>query len=116
MLLRLLVRAAAPISQALPPLYLFPEGSEGYARFKVFLNTFQIANNLTYEVEYADSTYYCSLVFVYNKNSPNKDPIVYSSINRALKGLKISYSTLLDYINNKYILESNIILSFEPLL
>ena len=30
-------------------------------------------------------------------NLPNKDPIIYSSINIALKGLQISYSTLLDY-------------------
>lgn len=97
-------------------LSLFPEGSEGYNRFLVFLKTFQIANNLNYEVEYVDSKYYCSLVFVYDINSSNKDPIVYSSINRALKGLQISYGILLDYINNKYIYKSNLILSFEPLV
>lgn len=97
-------------------LSLFPEGSEGYNRFLVFLKTYQIANNLKYEVEYVDSKYYCSLIFAYDKDSPNKDPIVYSSINRALKGLQISYGTLLDYINNKYIYKSNLILSFEPLV
>jgi hypothetical protein len=53
---------------------------------------------------------------VYDVNSPNKDPIVYSSINRALKGLQISHSTLLNYINNKYLYKSSLILSFEPLL
>lgn len=84
-------------------LSLFAEGSEGYNRFLVFLKTFQIGNNLNYEVEYVDSKYYCSLVFNYDINSSNKDPIVYSSINRALKGLRISYGILLDYINNKYI-------------
>lgn len=97
-------------------LSLFPEGSEGYNRFKVFLKTYQIANNLKYDVEYVDSKYYCSLIFVYDKNSSNKEPIVYSSINRALKGLQISYGILLDYINNKYIYKSNLILSFEPLV
>ena len=52
---------------------------------------------------------------VYDITSPNKHPIVYSSINRALKGLQISHSTLLDYINNKYIFNSNLVLSFESL-
>ena len=97
-------------------LSLYPKGSEGHNRFLVFLKAYQIANNLNYEVEYVDSKYYCSLIFAYDKFLSNKNPIVYSSINRALKGLKISYSTLLDYINNKYIYKSNLILSFEPLL
>jgi hypothetical protein len=97
-------------------LSLFPAGSEGYNRFAVFLKAYKIANNLNYEVEYVDSKYYCSLIFAYDNNSPNKDPIVYSSINRALKGLQISYDILLDHINNKYIFKSNIILSFEPLV
>lgn len=63
-----------------------------------------------------DNKIYCILVFVYDKNLPNKDPIIYSSIHKALKGLQISYSVLLDYINNKYIYLSNLILSFEPLI
>jgi hypothetical protein len=42
--------------------------------------------------------------------------MVYSSINRALKGLQISYSSLLNHINNKYLYNSSLILSFEPLL
>jgi hypothetical protein len=54
-------------------------------------------------------------VFAYLVNSPEKDPIVYSSINRALKGLQINYSTLLNYINNKYLYKSSLLLSFEPL-
>lgn len=37
-------------------------------------------------------------------------------INKALKGLQIGYSTLLDYINNKYIYKSSTIISFEYLL
>ena len=97
-------------------LLLFHEGSEGHNRFLVFLKIFQLANNLKYEVEDMDNKNYCMLVFVYNNNLPNEDPIVYSSINRALKGLQISYSVLLDYINNKYIYKSNLILSFEPLV
>lgn len=55
------------------------------------------------------------LVFLYDISSPNKNPIIYSSINRALKGLQMSYSTLLDFIENKYIYNSNFILSFEPI-
>ena len=97
-------------------LSLFTVGSEGYNRINVFLKTFKIANGLTYKPEDADNKYYCFLVFVYNINSPHKHPIVYSSINKALKGLQISYSTLLDYINNKYLFNSNLILSFESLL
>lgn len=97
-------------------LSLFPEGSEGYNRFYVFLKTYILANNLEYSVEEPDSKYYCSLLFVYNKNSPEKEPVVYSSINKAMKGLQISYSTLLDYINNKYVYKSNLIFSLEPLV
>ena len=63
-----------------------------------------------------DNKYYCFLVFVYDINSPDKDPIVYSSINKALKGLQISYSTLLNYINNKYLYKSSLIISFESLI
>jgi len=105
-------------------LSLFTIESEQYNRLNVFLRTFKIANNLNYKPEDADNKYYCFLVFVYDIYLPNKHPIVYSSINRALKGLQISYSTLLDYINNKYIFVSptsetkefsNLILSFEPL-
>jgi hypothetical protein len=97
-------------------LSLFPKGSEGYNRLAVFLKTYKTANSLSYTPEDLDNKSYCFLVFVYDVNSPNKDPIVYSSINRALKGLQISHSTLLNYINNKYLYKSSLILSFEPLL
>nr|QID02911.1 hypothetical protein [Orbilia oligospora] len=68
-------------------LSLFVVGSEGYNRLYVFLQTFKKANNLKYELEDIDNKYYCFLVFMYDINSPYKDPIIYSSINRALKGL-----------------------------
>ena len=97
-------------------LSLFPKGSEGYNRLAVFLKRYKTANSLSYTPEDLDNKSYCFLVFVYDVNSPNKDPIVYSSINRALKGLQISHSTLLNYINNKYLYKSSLILSFEPLL
>lgn len=97
-------------------LSLFDVGSEGYNRLYVFLKTFKTANNLKYEFEDVDNRYYCFLVFVYDINSPDKDPIVYSSINRALKGLQISYSVLLDHIYNNYLYKSNFILSFESLV
>ena len=103
-------------------LSLFTVGSEGYNRIEVFLKTLKIAKGLDYKPEDEGNKYYLLLVFVYDITTPNKRPIVYSSINRALKGLQISHSTLLDYINNKYIFvsskeqRSNLILSFEPLL
>ena len=55
-------------------------------------------------------------MYVYDKNYLDKSPIVYSSINKAKKGLKICNTTLVNYINNKYIYNSNLIFSFEPLL
>jgi len=55
-------------------------------------------------------------VFVYNKNSPHKNPVIYSSINKALKSLQISHGTLMEHINNKYIYNNNLILSFEVIL
>jgi len=94
----------------------FTTGTLGYNRLLVFLKTFKIANGLNYSVEDMDNKYYCFLVFVYDINSPDKDPIVYSSINKALKGLQISYSTLLNYINNKYLYKSSLIISFESLI
>ncbi|OSX56145.1 hypothetical protein POSPLADRAFT_1160885, partial [Postia placenta MAD-698-R-SB12] len=96
-------------------LSLFIVGSEGYNRLYVFLQTFKTANNLKFKDEDIDNRYYCFLVFVYDLNSPNKEPVIYSSINRALKGLQISYSTLLDHIDNYYIYKSHFILSFEPI-
>lgn len=93
----------------------FTVGSEGHIRLLVFLKTFKIANGLNYIIEDIDNKYYCFLVFVYDINSPGKHPVVYSSINRALKGLQISHNTLLNYINNKYIHKSSLIISFESL-
>nr|YP_009262001.1 GIY-YIG endonuclease [Chrysoporthe austroafricana]AMX22076.1 GIY-YIG endonuclease [Chrysoporthe austroafricana] len=96
-------------------LALFSKGSEGYDRFAAFLKIFKTANSLNYTPEDVDNKYYSFLLFVYDVCSPDKDPIVYSSINRALKGLQISHSTLLNHVNNKYFFKSNLILSFEPL-
>jgi hypothetical protein len=106
-------------------LSLFSKDSEGYNRLAVFLKTLKTANSLIYTSEdlvaSGPSKYYCFLIFAYDVNSASEptaediDPIVYSSINKALKGLQISYSTLLNYISNKYLYKSSIILSFEPL-
>lgn len=97
-------------------LSLFSKDSEGYNRLFVFLRIFKTANSLSYTSEDLDNKYSCFLVFVCDVNSPDKAPIIYSSINKALKGLQISYNTLLNYINNKYLFKSSLILSFEPLL
>lgn len=99
-------------------LSLFSNDSEVYNRLAVFLKILKTANSITYRSEDLDSKYYCFLIFAYDINSASadKDPIVYSSINKALKGLQISHSTLLNYISNKYLYKSSIILSFEPLL
>lgn len=97
-------------------LSLFTIGSKGYNRLHVFLQLFKTANNLKFEEQDIDNKYYCFLVFVYNINSPNEEPVIYSSINRVLKGLQISHSTLLSYVNNHYIYKSEYILSFEPVI
>lgn len=94
----------------------FTVNTQGYNRLLVFLKTFKIANGLNYSFEDMDNKYYCFLVFVYDINLPDKKPMVYSSINKALKGLQISHSTLLNYINNKYIYKSSLIISFEYLI
>ena len=96
-------------------LSLFIVGSEGYNRLNIFLQTFKIANNLKFEDADLDNRYYHFLVFVYDINLPNQNPIIYSSIHRALKGLQVSYSNLFDHIENKYIYKSQFILSFEPI-
>ena len=97
-------------------LLLFPVGSEGYNRIYLFLKTFKIAKGLNFKLEDADTKYCCFLVFVYDITSPHEQPIVYSSINKCLKGLQISHSSLLDYVNNKYLFNSKFILSFESLV
>jgi hypothetical protein len=97
-------------------LSLFTVGSDGYNRLYVFLQTFKTANNLKFEQEDIDNKYFCFLVFVYDISSPSKKPIIYSSINRTLKALQISHSTLLYHINNHYIYNSKFILSFEPVI
>jgi hypothetical protein len=51
---------------------------------------------------------------MYDITNQKKNPIIYSSTNKALKGLQMSYSTLLDHINNNYIFKSKFIISFEP--
>jgi len=96
-------------------LSLFTVGSDGYNRLYVFLQTFKTANNLKFEQEDIDNKYFCFLVFVYDISSPSKKPIIYSSINRTLKALQISHSTLY-HINNHYIYNSKFILSFEPVI
>lgn len=97
-------------------LSLFSKSSDGYAIFAAWFKILKTANSLIYTPEDIDNKYSCFLVYVYDVSLPNKNPIVYSSINRALKGLQISYSTLLDHINNKYLFKSNLIFAFEPLL
>jgi hypothetical protein len=101
---------------------LFDEDSFGYVRFNTFLKAYTIAKILNNKFEITQATcgevdnYYNHLVFVYDNNDHNKTPIVYSSINKALKSLSISYSTLIDCVTNKYFFKKNLILSFEPLV
>jgi hypothetical protein len=97
-------------------LSLFTTGSDDYKKLYAFLQTLKTATHLKFEQEYLDNKYFCFLVFVYDISSPNKKPIINSSINRTLKALQISYSTLLYYINNNYIYNSKFILSFEPII
>jgi hypothetical protein len=96
-------------------LSLFTIDSIGFERLSVFLQTFKTATKIKFKEEDVDKKYSCFLVFSYDITSPKKKPIIYSSINNALKGLQISYSNLLDYVNNNYIFKSKFILSFEPI-
>ena len=92
-----------------------PSGSFGYIRFMKFLKAFTIAQNLKSDPEYSSDKYISNLVFVYDKSSPEKEPIVYSSINKALKSLSISHGTLMDCVANKFLFQCNLVLSFEYL-
>nr|AVD96810.1 GIY-YIG homing endonuclease [Ophiostoma novo-ulmi subsp. novo-ulmi] len=95
-------------------LHFFDKDSLGFNRLSVFLQTFKSAKLLNYSLEDMEDKYYSFLIFVYDINNIDNHPLIYSSINRALKGLQINHSTLLDHINNKYIYNSSYILSFEP--
>lgn len=95
---------------------MFPENSLGFKRFNIFLNVYLTAKSLNFYLGELDSKNFCFLVFVYDIYSPNKNPIIYSSVNKALKSLGISYSVLLDHIKNKFIYKANLVISFEPLL
>ena len=75
-------------------LSLFTTGSDDYKKLYAFLQTFKTATHLKFEQEDLDNKYFCFLVFVYDIRSPNKKPIIYSSINRTLKALQISNSTV----------------------
>lgn len=105
-------QAVAAIEELLS---LFTVGSEGFERLSVFLQTFKVARQINFDPESLYNKYHSLIVFVYDITSPNENPIIYSSINRALKGLKISYGGLFNHINNNYLFKSKFILSFEPL-
>lgn len=93
-------------------LSLFTTGSEGFERLSIFLQTFKTAKKIKFEQEDLDNKYYCFLIFIYDITNSKKIPIIYSSINKALKGLQISHSSLLDHINNNYIFKSKFIIFF----
>lgn len=91
---------------------LFPENTLGFKRFNIFLKVYLTAKNLKFDLGELDSKIFCFLVFVYDIYFPDKDPVVYSSVNKALKSLGISYGALLDHIKNKYIYKANLAISF----
>jgi hypothetical protein len=95
----------------------FPKDSFGFIRFDKFLKAFTIAKEMDIEnkLKEEETLRYSTLVFLYRKSLPDKEPIVYSSINKTLKSLFISYGSLIDCITNKYIFKEDLILSFEPL-
>lgn len=96
-------------------LSLFTVGSKGFERLSVLLQTFKVASQINFDPESLYNKYHSLVVFVYEIISPNENPFIYSSINRALKGLQISYGGLFNHINNNYLFKSKFILSFEPL-
>ena len=90
-------------------------------RFTKFLKAYSIAKDYNLKLDnkidgFSADRHYSNLIFLYNKNLPNNQPVVYSSINRALNSLGISYGRLLECDTNKYIFKDKLILSFEPLL
>ena len=117
--------------KAFAPLDCVARGKE---RFEVFLNAYEIAikylnNNLAGQNEpetdikgsnvllQTDANYYDNLVFVSrtrnNYFNPLSKPIVYSSINKALKALTISQGSLMASVTNKYIFKNELVISFE---
>lgn len=94
-------------------LSFFVVGSKGYIRLKVFLKAFMLARDLKYELEDLGARHSSILVFVYEHFS-DKDPIIYSSINKALNGLQISYGNLIDHAYNPYLYNFKYIITFEP--
>lgn len=126
-------------------LTLFDKDSFGYTRFQVFLKTYLSCNELfnyptlngktrlsseISESTFSDSIddkYYSNLVFVYVKNvltqhqekgagkEPYNNPVVYSSINKAIKALSVTYETIMNCVINQYLLKNTLCLSFEPI-
>lgn len=93
----------------------------GFIRFTKFLKAYSIAKDYNLKLDNktdgsSADKHYSNLIFVYNKELPYIQPIVYSSINKALKSLGISYGRLLECDINKFIFKDKFILSFEPLL
>lgn len=95
-------------------LTLFSPSSQEYAIFLAWLKTLQIANSLDFTPKELDG-HIGVLVFVYDIDSPGKDPIVYTSMNKALAVLCITPATLYDHIYNKYLLKGKFVLAFEPI-
>jgi hypothetical protein len=98
--------------------------SLGFIRFTKFLKAYSpVRGAKDYNLKLNNKTdgfsadkYYSNLIFVYNKDLPSNQPVVYSSINKALKSLGIPYGRLLECDTNKFIFKDKFILSFEPLL
>lgn len=93
----------------------FDKYSEGFIRLSIFLQVFKTANKFKYEEEDIGNKFSSFLVFVYDIKTKNTNPIVYSSINKALKALQISHSSLLNHVNNNYLFNSQFIIAFEPI-
>lgn len=103
------------ISQIKEFLLEFEKDSFGYSRFQKFLKSFMLVKDLKLDPTFSEDKHLSNLVFVYDKAFPEKEPIVYSSVNKAMKALLISHGTLMDYIANQYIFRNNLALSFEPI-
>lgn len=120
-------------------LSLYDKDSFGYTRFQVFLKTYiscnELLNNSSLDSEgkirlsselpestlsdSIDNKYYSNLVFVYDKGNvrkePNNNPVVYSSLNKAIKSLSVTYETIMNCVINQYLLKDTLCLSFEPI-
>ena len=104
----------------------FKPNSFGYARFSYFLIVFKSAldfrqnpnyNELINQHSSTRYSNYSTLIWCYDLTKANAIavPLIFSSINKTLKSLSISHSTLIESLQLKYLVNNSLALSLSPL-